>query len=77
VYIKGLFLEGAGFDQKNSVLREAEPMQLVFPMPSIHFKPSESKKKSTKGGLTTLYMHVSISSTSSPQSPRRRAPRVG
>ena len=48
-YIKGLYLEGAGWDKKNSVLVEAEPMQLVSGMPSIHFKPVENKRKSGKG----------------------------
>jgi len=52
VYIKGLFLQGAGWDKKNSVLIEADPMQLVCAMPSIHFKPTEAKKKSSKGIYT-------------------------
>ncbi|TSK77048.1 Dynein heavy chain 2, axonemal [Bagarius yarrelli] len=49
VYIRGLYLEGAGWDKKNSCLVEAEPMQLVCPMPTIHFKPVENRKKSAKG----------------------------
>jgi len=49
VWIKGLFLEGAGWDKKNSCLVEAAPMQLNCSMPTIHFKPSETKKKSGKG----------------------------
>ncbi|XP_026582180.1 dynein heavy chain 2, axonemal-like, partial [Pseudonaja textilis] len=49
VWIRGLFLEGAGWDKKNSCLVEAEPMQLVCPIPTIHFKPVENKKKSGKG----------------------------
>ncbi|MGH0188508.1 UNVERIFIED_CONTAM: hypothetical protein FKN15_030141 [Acipenser sinensis] len=49
VFVKGLFLEGAGWDQKNSSLVEAQPMQLVCPIPTIHFKPVENKKKSGKG----------------------------
>ena len=49
VWIRGLFLEGAGWDKKNSCLIEAEPMQLVSAMPTIHFKPVENKKKSGKG----------------------------
>ncbi|PVD19154.1 hypothetical protein C0Q70_21718 [Pomacea canaliculata] len=52
VYIKGLYLQGAGWDKKNSVLVEANPMQLVCPMPSIHFKPTEARKKSSKGIYT-------------------------
>ncbi|XP_048373762.1 dynein axonemal heavy chain 2 [Sphaerodactylus townsendi] len=49
VWVRGLFLEGAGWDKKNSCLIEAEPMQLVCPIPTIHFKPVENKKKSAKG----------------------------
>ncbi|XP_032178397.1 dynein heavy chain 2, axonemal isoform X4 [Mustela erminea] len=49
VWVRGLYLEGAGWDRKNSCLVEAEPMQLVCPMPTIHFRPTESRKKSAKG----------------------------
>ena len=49
VYIKGLYLQGAGWDKKNACLIEAEPMQLVCPIPTIHFKPVESKKRSQRG----------------------------
>lgn len=42
-------MEGAGWDKKNSCLIEANPMQLVCPVPSVHFKPVENKKKSGKG----------------------------
>jgi dynein heavy chain len=49
VWIRGLYLEGAGWDKKNSCLIEASPMQLVCPVPSIHFKPAENKKKAGKG----------------------------
>lgn len=51
--VKGMFLQGAGWDMKNQMLIEAAPMQLVCPMPSIHFKPSEAKKKSSKGNITS------------------------
>lgn len=51
VWIKGLFLEGAGWDKKASCLVEANPMQLVCPMPTIHFKPVETKRRSNKGKL--------------------------
>ncbi|XP_060146271.1 dynein axonemal heavy chain 2 isoform X6 [Globicephala melas] len=50
VWVRGLYLEGAGWDRKNSCLVEAEPMQLVCLMPTIHFRPTESRKKSAKGG---------------------------
>ncbi|XP_034502705.1 dynein heavy chain 2, axonemal isoform X3 [Ailuropoda melanoleuca] len=49
VWVRGLYLEGAGWDRKNSCLVEAEPMQLVCLMPTIHFRPTESRKKSAKG----------------------------
>ncbi|XP_062849650.1 dynein axonemal heavy chain 2 [Trichomycterus rosablanca] len=49
VFIRGLYLEGAGWDKKNSCLVEAEPMQLVCPMPTIHFRPVENRKKIAKG----------------------------
>uniref|UniRef100_A0A3Q3ETA1 Dynein heavy chain region D6 P-loop domain-containing protein n=1 Tax=Labrus bergylta TaxID=56723 RepID=A0A3Q3ETA1_9LABR len=39
VFIRGLFLEGAGWDKRNSCLVEAEPMQMVCPIPTINFKP--------------------------------------
>ncbi|KAM6949562.1 LOW QUALITY PROTEIN: dynein axonemal heavy chain 2 [Aplochiton taeniatus] len=48
VFIRGLYLEGAGWDKKNSCLVEAEPMQLVCPIPTIHFKPVECRKKVAK-----------------------------
>ncbi|KAK5848558.1 hypothetical protein PBY51_006160 [Eleginops maclovinus] len=49
VFIRGLYLEGAGWDKKNSCLVEAEPMQMVCPIPTIHFKPVENRKKAAKG----------------------------
>ncbi|XP_038624757.1 dynein heavy chain 2, axonemal [Tachyglossus aculeatus] len=49
VWVRGLYLEGAGWDRKNSCLVEAEPMQLVCPVPTIHFKPVENRRKSGKG----------------------------
>uniref|UniRef100_A0A4W4FHJ2 Dynein heavy chain region D6 P-loop domain-containing protein n=1 Tax=Electrophorus electricus TaxID=8005 RepID=A0A4W4FHJ2_ELEEL len=48
VFIRGLYLEGAGWDKKNSCLAEVEPMQLVCPMPTIHFRPVENRKKIAK-----------------------------
>ncbi|MCI4377271.1 hypothetical protein PGIGA_G00201730 [Pangasianodon gigas] len=49
VFIRGLYLEGAGWNKKNSCLVEAEPMQLVCPIPTIHFRPVENRKKTAKG----------------------------
>ncbi|GIY61832.1 dynein heavy chain 2, axonemal, partial [Caerostris darwini] len=39
IYIRGLLLEGAGWDKTNSILAEAEPLYLITPMPVILFKP--------------------------------------
>ncbi|KAK9721112.1 ATP-binding dynein motor region [Popillia japonica] len=49
VYVKGLYLEGAGWDKRYANLIEPQPMQLVCAMPLIHFKPVEQLKKKTKG----------------------------
>ena len=61
VWIRGLFLEGAGWDKKNACLIEAEPMQLVSAMPTIHFKPVENKKKSGKGRFYLQMLRESLS----------------
>ena len=53
VYVKGLFLEGAGWNKKEQCLKEPLPMELVCKMPLIHFKPVEQLKKRTRG----LYLH--------------------
>ncbi|XP_063358685.1 dynein axonemal heavy chain 2 isoform X1 [Cydia amplana] len=39
VYIRGQYLEGASWFRKDGYLQEPLPMQLVFPMTPIHFKP--------------------------------------
>ncbi|XP_065175861.1 dynein axonemal heavy chain 2-like isoform X2 [Sycon ciliatum] len=49
VWVKGLYLEGAGWDKRNSHLVEANPMMLVNPVPTIHFNPIEARKKPLKG----------------------------
>ena len=49
VYIRSIFLEGAGWDKRNSVLVEPAPMQLVCNMPVIHFRPTEQFKKRSRG----------------------------
>uniref|UniRef100_A0A672FP66 Dynein axonemal heavy chain 2 n=1 Tax=Salarias fasciatus TaxID=181472 RepID=A0A672FP66_SALFA len=48
VFVRGLFLEGAAWDKQNSCLVEAERMQMVCPVPTIHFKPVEKRKKMAK-----------------------------
>lgn len=49
VYVRGLFLEGAGWLRKGQCLTDPLPMELVYPMPVIHFKPVEQTKRRTKG----------------------------
>jgi len=48
-YVRGMFLEGAGWSYDNMCLEDPEPMKLVVPMPVIHFKPVERSKRSAKG----------------------------
>ncbi len=55
VYVRGLSLEGAGFDVKNTCLIEAKPMMLVCSMPVIHFRALESKKKGPKSKFTLSF----------------------
>jgi len=58
VYVKGTFLEGAGWDFENNCLCEPDPMELIVSMPIIHFKPVENKKRSQKGIYSCpLYMY--------------------
>lgn len=57
-YCHGLFLEGARWDLDNGSLTEPKPMELCCPMPIIHFKPVENKKKMAKGLYTCpLYLY--------------------
>ena len=49
VIIRGLYLEGASWDKKNSCLKEPKPMELITQLPPILFKPIEAKKKPSKG----------------------------
>ena len=49
VYIGGMYLEGGGWDTEACCLQEPNPMELTVLMPVIQFKPTENKKKSTKG----------------------------
>jgi dynein heavy chain, axonemal len=51
IYVGGLYLQGAGWDRQQAVLCESMSMELVTSMPTIHFKPVEHRKKSTKGKL--------------------------
>jgi len=58
VYVKGMFLEGGGWDLEAGCLVEPEPMELIVAMPIVHFKPVENKRKANKGVyLCPLYMY--------------------
>jgi len=57
-YVQGMFLEGAHWDTGRGCLAEPNPMELVAPMPVVHFKPVENKKKAPKGSYTCpCYMY--------------------
>jgi dynein heavy chain len=45
-YVKGLYLEGAGWDNKNGVLEEAQPKCLFLEMPALYFLPVLEKEES-------------------------------
>ncbi|KAI9224867.1 dynein heavy chain and region D6 of dynein motor-domain-containing protein [Blastocladiella britannica] len=49
IVVRGVHLEGAGWDRKSNALCEPRPMELLTALPPIHFRPNESKRKSTKG----------------------------
>eukprot|EP01135_Chromosphaera_perkinsii_P005558 Nk52_evm107s352 gene=Nk52_evmTU107s352 len=50
VFIHGLYLEGGGWNkQAGGCLCDPKPMELITPIPPIHFKPTEGKKKAQKG----------------------------
>ncbi|KAL7754402.1 hypothetical protein RI367_000383 [Sorochytrium milnesiophthora] len=49
IYVRGIYLEGAGWDKKANCLKEPHPMELITSMPPIHFRPVENKKKLTRG----------------------------
>jgi len=57
VYVKGMYLEGAGWDRDNGCLCEPEAMELIVPMPIVHFKPVENKKRAKGVYACPLYMY--------------------
>lgn len=63
VFVRGLYLEGASWDRKNSCLLEAESMQMVCPIPAIHFKPVENRKKTSKSELNPVCPSLSAFSS--------------
>ncbi|KAM9820319.1 LOW QUALITY PROTEIN: dynein axonemal heavy chain 2 [Neosynchiropus ocellatus] len=64
VLVRGLFLQGAAWDKKTSCLVEAEPMQMFCPMPSIHFKPSDNRKKTPRSIYVCPCFHSAVRSGS-------------
>lgn len=48
VFVRGTFLEGAGWNRGAQCLREPLPMELVCTMPSIHFRPVDGAKKRSR-----------------------------
>lgn len=49
VCVRGLFLECGGWNRKARCLQDPKAMELVCPMPVIHFRPVENTKKKTRG----------------------------
>lgn len=43
--VRGLYLEGAGWDRRGQCLREPLPMELVCPMPVVHFRPVDGARR--------------------------------
>lgn len=60
VYIRSIYLEGAGWDKRGSVLIEPAPMQLICNMPVIHFRPAELLRKRTRGKTKYYGWNVKI-----------------
>eukprot|EP00767_Chilomastix_cuspidata_P003879 gnl/Chilomastix_cuspidata/4008.p1 GENE.gnl/Chilomastix_cuspidata/4008~~gnl/Chilomastix_cuspidata/4008.p1 ORF type:complete len:4809 (-),score=800.22 gnl/Chilomastix_cuspidata/4008:14-12793(-) len=48
-YVMGTFIEGAGWDIDKAYIDEPKPMDLVTPMPIIHFQPVDAREKKRKG----------------------------
>lgn len=48
-YIRSMMLEGAKWDVNTMTLGDADTMQLIAPMPIVHFKPVAKKKASSDG----------------------------
>lgn len=51
-YVRGIYLEGAGWDAEHNTLCEPHPMELMVHMPIIHFKP---KLRTAKAKLPSIY----------------------
>merc|ERR1711881_26665 len=57
--VRGLVLEGAGCSDEASALQDPAPMELLVPMPIIHFEPVDASKKtpSSTAYNCPLYMY--------------------
>ncbi|KAF8783159.1 Dynein heavy chain 2 like protein [Argiope bruennichi] len=74
IYVRGLLLEGAGWDKTNGILIEPEPLHLITTMPVIHFKPVTetsvrgvyncpcyyTSKKTNEKGYTSFLFNVDL-----------------
>ncbi|EPY20242.1 dynein heavy chain, axonemal [Strigomonas culicis] len=58
-YVRGIYLEGAGWRVETNTLCEPRPMELIVSMPIIHFKPKlrSNKPKSPSIYECPLYMY--------------------
>jgi dynein heavy chain len=70
-YIKGLYLEGAKWDQEAQCLADAGPLDLTCQMPIIHFKPAFVKANDPKKGklVYPCPMYGTPSRTGTPENP--------
>jgi dynein heavy chain len=60
VYVRDLYLEGAGWDREKKCLCEPNMMELIVKMPVMHFKPTERRHKTDPSYATyqaPLYMY--------------------
>jgi dynein heavy chain len=57
-YIRGIWLEGAGWDADVNALCEPKPMELIVPMPIIHFKPKRREGKVKVKGVYSCPMYM-------------------
>ncbi|RNC58316.1 putative dynein heavy chain, partial [Trypanosoma cruzi] len=58
-YVRGIYLEGAGWNAEMNTLCEPRPLELIVPMPIIHFKPKlrDGKPRSSSIYECPLYMY--------------------
>lgn len=55
VYLYGLYLEGARFDQATQLMTESEPGKMYDLLPAIHFKPAIDHKQAPNTYLCPVY----------------------